>query len=273
MSVSGNNGQSFNTVFPVTSSFFFPSGAWTYDYVGISAVSGFGLPAWISHLAGNPDVWTTTIDLPPMPPQNVTVGVDWPNPFPRVSWSASQESDVLSGGQILLERRTKAIIDPDWTSWILLATLAGNSSTHVDQSIARACQGTCPDSVQYRLRTLDARAQPSDYSSHVTITAYGIWYKRGGDVVRALTRFELANAFPNPFNPTTIIRYALPENMHISLRVVDVLGREVATLVNEVKPAGTYTVNFDASRLSSGVYYYKLTAGILTATRKMLLTK
>jgi hypothetical protein len=55
--------------------------------------------------------------------------------------------------------------------------------------------------------------------------------------------------------------------------VYDVLGRDVATLVDEVKPAGTYSVNFDASRLSSGVYYYKLTAGTLTATRKMIVTK
>jgi len=59
----------------------------------------------------------------------------------------------------------------------------------------------------------------------------------------------------------------------VALKVFDVLGREVATLVDEVKPAGTYTVNFDARHLSSGVYYYRLTAGSFTQTRKMILAR
>jgi hypothetical protein len=89
-------------------------------------------------------------------------------------------------------------------------------------------------------------------------------------------KFELHQNFPNPFNPATTIQFSIPVGAGHApslLKVYDVLGRDVATLVDEVKPAGTYSVNFDASRLSSGVYYYKLTAGTLTATRKMIVTK
>jgi hypothetical protein len=88
--------------------------------------------------------------------------------------------------------------------------------------------------------------------------------------------FELHQNFPNPFNPATTIQFSIPVGTGHApslLKVYDVLGRDVATLVNEVKPAGTYTVHFDAPNLSSGVYYYRLSAGSFTATRKMLLTK
>jgi lysophospholipase L1-like esterase len=88
--------------------------------------------------------------------------------------------------------------------------------------------------------------------------------------------FLLLQNFPNPFNPSTTISYSIPVGTRHAvslLKVYDVLGRDVATLVDEVKPAGTYTVNFDASQLSSGVYYYKLTAGSFTQTKKMILAR
>ena len=79
--------------------------------------------------------------------------------------------------------------------------------------------------------------------------------------------------YPNPFNPTTTINYQLPENGFVTLRVYDLLGKEVATLVNENKSAGYYKVNFDASKLTSGVYIYTINAGNYIQSRKMLLTK
>jgi len=85
--------------------------------------------------------------------------------------------------------------------------------------------------------------------------------------------FRLAQNYPNPFNPTTNITYVLPKTENVSLKVYDVLGREVATLVNEVKPAGAYTVPFNASNLASGVYFYKLQAGSFVQTKKMMLVK
>ncbi len=85
--------------------------------------------------------------------------------------------------------------------------------------------------------------------------------------------FRLEQNYPNPFNPTTNITYVLPKAENVSLKVYDVLGREVATLVNEVKPAGAYTVPFNASNLASGVYFYKLQAGSFVQTKKMMLVK
>ncbi len=85
------------------------------------------------------------------------------------------------------------------------------------------------------------------------------------------TSYGLAQNYPNPFNPATRIKFALPQAAYVELRVYDLLGREVATLVNEEKPAGTYEVTFHASGLSSGVYYYKITAGDYSETKKMVL--
>jgi hypothetical protein len=92
--------------------------------------------------------------------------------------------------------------------------------------------------------------------------------------------FSLHQNHPNPFNPTTEIRFQIPEVRgqrtevsHVTLKVFDVLGREVATLVNEEKAAGEYSITWNAENAASGVYYYKLTAGSFTQTKTMILAK
>lgn len=87
--------------------------------------------------------------------------------------------------------------------------------------------------------------------------------------------FELSQNYPNPFNPTTTIRFSIPVGTygHTSLRVYDVLGREVRTLVNENLQAGSYETTFDGSGLASGVYFYRLQAGEFVSTKKLLLLK
>lgn len=85
--------------------------------------------------------------------------------------------------------------------------------------------------------------------------------------------FAVNQNYPNPFNPTTIISYQLSVISPVTLKVYDVLGREVETLVNEKESAGIHSVNFNASSLPSGVYFYRLVAGNMTATKKMVLLK
>jgi subtilisin-like proprotein convertase family protein len=86
-------------------------------------------------------------------------------------------------------------------------------------------------------------------------------------------KFELAQNYPNPFNPSTHIKYAVPKQLLVRIIVYDILGREVTTLVNELKQAGNYTVDFDGSRYSSGVYFYRLEAGDFVNVKKMVLMK
>ena len=85
--------------------------------------------------------------------------------------------------------------------------------------------------------------------------------------------FSLDQNYPNPFNPTTNIRFAIPQSSFVTLKVYNILGKEIATLVNEQKESGIYDVNFDASDLASGVYVYKIQAGNFSATKKLMLMK
>jgi thiol-disulfide isomerase/thioredoxin len=85
--------------------------------------------------------------------------------------------------------------------------------------------------------------------------------------------FNLEQNYPNPFNPSTTITYSLANEEHVSLKVFDIMGREVAELVNEDQTAGTYSLDFDASSLASGMYFYKISAGNFVSTKKMVLLK
>ena len=85
--------------------------------------------------------------------------------------------------------------------------------------------------------------------------------------------FSLNQNYPNPFNPSTKISWQSPERSWQTLKVYDILGNEVATLVNEQKEPGYYEVNFNASSIASGVYIYRLTTGRFISTKKMIVIK
>ncbi|MDI6802433.1 MAG: T9SS type A sorting domain-containing protein [Bacteroidota bacterium] len=87
------------------------------------------------------------------------------------------------------------------------------------------------------------------------------------------TQYQLTNNYPNPFNPTTVIEYALPREEFVTLKIYNIIGQEVAILKNEVQKAGTYRVNFDGSKLASGVYFYRLQTSSFTQIKKMALVK
>ena len=96
---------------------------------------------------------------------------------------------------------------------------------------------------------------------------------KGSSVNLNPEEFHLAQNYPNPFNPSTIIKYSIPVAGHLNLKVYDILGNEIAELVNEEKGSGVYSVSFDASGLASGMYLYRLQAGSFVETKKMILMK
>ena len=97
--------------------------------------------------------------------------------------------------------------------------------------------------------------------------------RQSDEEILSVRDYELSQNYPNPFNPSTTIRYSVPERSNVVLKIYDILGSEVSTLVNEDKDAGIYSVNFNASHLASGIYFYRLHAGSFVETKKMILMK
>ncbi len=93
------------------------------------------------------------------------------------------------------------------------------------------------------------------------------------DDFNGISEFKLNQNYPNPFNPSTTISFTIPATGNVSLKIFNILGKEVAVLVNETKSAGNYSINFNASGLSSGVYFYQLTTVNFTSTKKFTLMK
>ncbi|MFZ1289659.1 MAG: two-component regulator propeller domain-containing protein [Melioribacteraceae bacterium] len=106
-------------------------------------------------------------------------------------------------------------------------------------------------------------------------------FKEGGivlstqekDVMKMPTNFILKQNYPNPFNPSTTIEYSIPQKSQVTIKIYDLLGREITTLINEEKPVGNYFVKFDGGSLTSGVYFYRLQSNTFSQTRKLILLK
>ncbi len=116
------------------------------------------------------------------------------------------------------------------------------------------------DRIYYRLKQIDFDGS-YEYTNEVIIE------------ISQPDFFLLKQNYPNPFNPSTIISWQLPETKFVTLKIYDVMGNEVASLINEEKQAGNYEVQFNATDLSSGIYYYKLVAGDFIDVKKMILLK
>ena len=125
--------------------------------------------------------------------------------------------------------------------------------TYVDSKVANG-------KYYYRLKQIDFDGT-FEYSNEVAVN------------VTIPLEFALKQNYPNPFNPTTTIIYSLPKTTVVTIRIYDALGSEVASLVNEEKPAGSYEIEFEGSEFTSGIYFYKLQAGAFVKTKKMALIK
>jgi len=151
-----------------------------------------------------------------------------------------------------------------------------------DETVLGQLDAINPDGIH--TYQFEDRPEAGAYEYNLLVTPDGVCYSliasvsvvvEGGSAVEdeALTpiRTQLGNNYPNPFNPVTTISYSIPNPGYVTLKIYDVLGREIQTLVSEFQQAGSYSLNFDASEFSSGIYFYQLEAGNLVVTKKMVL--
>ena len=179
-----------------------------------------------------------------------------------MTWDANSDSDL---GGYSIDRAEGTGAGLTWESGIAQTS----STSYVDYDVA--LNPVFEDEISYRIRAYDTQGKYSVYSEVAWIgDAVLHKYVAESDINY---NFYLDNAFPNPFNPSTTINYEIPEDGMVILRVFNILGSEVKTLVSDFKTRGRYKVVFNAENLSSGLYIYELISGNYKASKKLLLMK
>ncbi|MCK6604373.1 MAG: YCF48-related protein [Ignavibacteriaceae bacterium] len=189
--------------------------------------------------------------LTPVPVELVSLAANISGNDVTLTWKTATE---LNNYGFEIERKSAS------GNWAKIGFVAGNGTTTSPKSYTFADAGLTNGKYQYRLKQIDLDGS-FDYSQSVEV-----------EIGTPIT-FSLSQNYPNPFNPATTIAYSIPEAADVTLKVFDVTGTEVATLVNSRQDAGSYSFNFDASKLASGMYIYKIEAGKYNAVKKMMLLK
>ena len=175
----------------------------------------------------------------------------------NLNWSTNSE---INNSGFDVERKSSV----ENSTWTKMGTVTGNGTSTVSHSYTYTDRNVNSGNFAYRLKQIDNNG---NYK----------YYDLSNEVIIALpTKFDLSQNYPNPFNPSTKINYDLPVDAKVSVRIVDMTGREVANLVNADQTAGSYTLNFNASSLSSGIYFYQINAigsQSFTKTMRMVLVK
>ena len=159
-------------------------------------------------------------------------------------------------------------INESGNSWVNIGFVAGHGNSNSTKEYSFVDEPVLNGLYQYRLKQIDTDGH-FEYSAIIKIH-FGT----------APKNYSLSQNYPNPFNPSTVISYSIPTASNVSLKVFDVLGNLITTLVNQNQEAGNYSINFNASKFSSGIYFYKIqvnpangvTGGFMTV-KKMLLIK
>lgn len=171
----------------------------------------------------------------------------------ELDWSTATETNN-SGFEILRSAQN------DKSKWEKIGFLPGHGTTTETKHYSFTDNDVKPGKYKYKLNQIDYDGM-FEYSQIVEVE------------IPFVNEFSLSQNQPNPFNPNTVISYQSPAASHVLLKVYNVLGNEVATLVSEQKPAGIFEVEFNAEKLPSGIYFYKLQAGSFTETKKMVLLR
>ena len=194
---------------------------------------------------------------------------------------------VYDGSEVMLEWETATEVNnygfeverqyrvssSEYRDWENVGFVEGHGSVNTPQSYSFTDTTALPsvDTVSYRLKQVDIDGT-YEYSKaiDVIINNSSVTGLEDGDLP---TEFGLSQNYPNPFNPTTSIEYRVSSNENVSIKVYNMLGQEVMTLVNEMKSPGTYNVKMNGSQLASGVYIYQMTAGSYSSVKKFVLMK
>lgn len=205
--------------------------------------------------------------------------------YPVLTWNHNTEPDMLQSGMRPQKRykiyRAWEEIQNVPVNYEEIADVLIDASTNyaefIDYDTYAQCDNGTPEEnyrLRYKVRAVDIYEDTSVYSDFAAISTY--YLNRGGeggDGIHSNISFQLSQNYPNPFNPVTNIQFDLPKEGLVTLKVYDVLGREVKNIVNEFKPAGSYIVSFDGSELSSGIYFYRLEAGDFIQVKRMILIR
>ena len=191
------------------------------------------------------------IDVVPVPVELISFSATTDSKNVNLNWATATE---INNSGFEIERRY------DKTDWLEIGFVPGHGTTTEKQNYSYIDQNVNAGIYSYRLKQVDFDGT-FEYSNEILVN------------VTASLEFTLDQNFPNPFNPNTLIKYSIPKSSQVSLKIFNTLGQEMETLVNEEKQVGTYEVNWNASNLQSGVYFYRLQAGSFVQTRKMILLK
>ncbi len=204
-------------------------------------------------------LWQRAVSQVPVELTSFTASISGDNV--SLSWSTATETNNI-GFELNRLKDSKIEKLQDWEK---IGFVTGHGTTTEPQFYSYSDELLTPGKYSYRLKQIDYDGT-FRYSKIVEVS------------LMKPEEFSLEQNYPNPFNPTTKIKYTIPqdgrrETRNVSLKVYNVLGKEVGILVNEENPAGNYEVEFDASNIPSGVYFYQLKAGSFTGIRKMILLK
>lgn len=225
----------------------------TYSDTGLNDGTRYFYRVYASNGIGNSGYSNIPNAITPMLPPDSLTAVQTVGEEVKLNWhdASSNESGFY------IERKKGSA-----GTYSVIDSVGANVSTFTDMTGAGGSQ------YFYRVRGYNSFVR-SAYSNEVNLTLTGIRSDRPG----VPDKFDVSQNYPNPFNPSTKITYQLPTAGHVILKIFDALGREVATLVNDNLAAGYYDVTFNADRLPSGIYFYRLAAGGYVSVKKMVLMK
>ena len=257
-----------NAIFSATVSPTPPSGTINLDFPGGNIISSF--PGSIQlriQTSGSVTPGTYTITIQGEGPNGTpvhrrTVQLDVQVPVELTSFTATTKSnDVILNWSTATETNNMGfeIQRKNNAEFEKVGFAQGYGTTTEIQNYSFIDKGIPAGNYSYRLKQIDLDGT-TEYSYPVEVTI------APGD-------YFLSQNYPNPFNPSTNINYSIPVDGNVSLKIYDLLGNEVYTLIDEQKPAGSHEVEFNASSLSSGVYYYQIKSGEFLATKKLMLMK